>query len=119
MKKKIFKNIYIDKKKISKCRILCIGDVMLDHYVYGKVHRLSPEAPIPILLNEEEKYFLGGAGNVARNLSEIGAKCTLLSLIGTDHASKLLTNTLQSGRKIMFYSNGCSPSEVQHLSIIK
>lgn len=100
MKKKILNNINIERKKISKCKILCIGDVMLDHYVYGKVHRLSPEAPIPILSNEEEKYLLGGAGNVAKNLSGLGAKCTLLSIIGTDRASKIIKNLVLKDKNI-------------------
>ncbi len=119
MKKKILNNIYIDRKKINKCRILCIGDVMLDHYVYGKVHRLSPEAPIPILLNEDEKYFLGGAGNVARNLSDVGAKCTLLSLIGTDHASKKIKNLVLNDKNIkselLIFKNYCSPIKTRYI----
>ncbi len=100
MKKKILNNIYIDRKKISKCRILCIGDLMLDHYIYGKVHRISPEAPIPILLNEEEKFLLGGAGNVAKNLSVLGAKCTLLSIIGIDNASKKIKKLISIDKNI-------------------
>tara|TARA_B100001057_G_scaffold161708_1_gene162339 strand:- start:2712 stop:3686 length:975 start_codon:yes stop_codon:yes gene_type:complete len=100
MKKKILNNIYIDRKKISKCRILCIGDLMLDHYIYGKVHRISPEAPIPILLNEEEKFLLGGVGNVAKNLSVLGAKCTLLSIIGIDNASKKIKKLISIDKNI-------------------
>ena len=100
MKKKLLNNIYIDRKKISKLRILCIGDVMLDHYIYGKVHRISPEAPIPILLNDEEKFLLGGAGNVAKNLSILGAKCTLLSIIGVDNASKKIKKLISIDKNI-------------------
>ena len=57
---------YVDLLKTA--RVLCIGDVMLDHYVYGQVERVSPEAPIPVLWIEREMKTLGGAGNVLRNL---------------------------------------------------
>ena len=99
-KKVLLNNTDISIKKIKKCKILCIGDVMLDHYVYGKVERLSPEAPIPILLNQEEKFLLGGAGNVAKNLSSLGVKCTLLSIIGTDQASKKIKNLISTDNNI-------------------
>ena len=99
-KKTLLNNINISKKKINKCRILCIGDIMLDHYVYGKVERLSPEAPIPILLNQEEEFLLGGVGNVARNLSDLGAKCTLISLVGIDDASKKIKNLVKLDKNI-------------------
>ena len=99
-KKNLVIKTTIQRKKISKCNILCIGDVMLDHYVYGNVYRSSPEAPIPILLKKNEKYFLGGAGNVARNLSDLGAKCTLLAIIGTDSASKKIKNLVSNEKNI-------------------
>ena len=59
--------------RLSQARVLCIGDVMLDHYVYGQVERVSPEAPIPVLSIEHELMTLGGAGNVLRNLTALGA----------------------------------------------
>jgi len=67
-----------------KTRILCIGDVMLDDFVYGKVERVSPEAPIPVLRIERETQVLGGAGNVVRNLRSLGAHAALVSLVGND-----------------------------------
>lgn len=99
-KKNLLSKKVIESKAINKCNILCIGDVMLDHYVYGNVYRSSPEAPIPILLKKDEKYFLGGAGNVARNLSDLGAKCTLLAIIGTDNASKKIKNLVSINKNI-------------------
>ena len=99
-KKKLLNKTFIKRDKISKCNILCIGDVMLDHYVYGNVNRLSPEAPIPILLKKDEKYFLGGAGNVARNLSDLGAKCTLLAIVGTDRNSKKIKKLVSTDKNI-------------------
>ncbi|MDR2576824.1 MAG: D-glycero-beta-D-manno-heptose-7-phosphate kinase, partial [Puniceicoccales bacterium] len=54
--------------RISGLRALVVGDLMLDHYVFGEAHRLSPEAPVPIVLAKEDAWSLGGAANVARNL---------------------------------------------------
>ncbi|MFN8278027.1 MAG: bifunctional ADP-heptose synthase [Chitinophagales bacterium] len=68
----------------SSLRILVIGDVMLDHYLYGQIHRISPEAPVPIVDIEYEESRLGGAANVMLNLAGLGAKATLLSVIGDD-----------------------------------
>lgn len=100
IKRDLLNKTYIKRNKINNCRILCIGDVMLDHYVYGRVERLSPEAPIPILLNEEEKFVLGGAANVARNLTDLGAKCTLLSIVGIDSASEKIKNLVSLDKNI-------------------
>jgi rfaE bifunctional protein kinase chain/domain len=77
-------------KLFSTQKILVVGDSILDHYVYGKVHRVSPEAPVPVVLKNREEYFLGGAANVAQNITAFGAKCTLLSLMGSDVESKIL-----------------------------
>jgi D-beta-D-heptose 7-phosphate kinase / D-beta-D-heptose 1-phosphate adenosyltransferase len=63
---------------------LCLGDVMLDRFVYGSVDRISPEAPIPVLRIDEERRMLGGAGNVAANLAALGAGCRFVSAIGDD-----------------------------------
>jgi len=67
---------YVDRLKTA--RVLCIGDVMLDHYVYGQVERVSPEAPIPVLWIEREMKTLGGAGNVLRNLRALGAAASFI-----------------------------------------
>ena len=65
-------------------RVVCIGDVMLDRYVSGRVDRISPEAPIPVLHAESECEMLGGAGNVARNLARLGVQVRLLGTVGSD-----------------------------------
>ncbi|MCC6471562.1 MAG: D-glycero-beta-D-manno-heptose-7-phosphate kinase [Alphaproteobacteria bacterium] len=70
--------------RLSGVRVAVIGDVMLDRYIYGAVERVSPEAPIPVLRVEREQAMLGGAGNVARNLSALGAATTLVGVIGAD-----------------------------------
>ena len=66
-------------------KILCIGDLILDHYVHGDIDRISPEAPIPILKANDKNYnILGGCGNVARNICSANNKCHLISIVGKD-----------------------------------
>ena len=65
-------------------KVAIVGDVMLDSYVMGKVHRMSPEAPVPVLLLDKEEHRLGGAANVALNLKALGAEVYVCSVIGTD-----------------------------------
>jgi D-beta-D-heptose 7-phosphate kinase / D-beta-D-heptose 1-phosphate adenosyltransferase len=77
-----------DIERLPGTRILCIGDVMLDHYVYGQVDRVSPEAPVPVLRVERETRTLGGAGNVVRNLHSLGAHACLISVLGNDGAGR-------------------------------
>ncbi|WP_341365284.1 D-glycero-beta-D-manno-heptose-7-phosphate kinase [Thalassospira sp. SN3W] len=71
-------------EQLPNAKVLCIGDVMLDRFVYGSVTRISPEAPIPIIRVERESAMLGGAGNVARNVTALGASVRFLSLVGDD-----------------------------------
>lgn len=78
----------------ARARILCVGDVMLDRYVYGTVDRISPEAPIPILAVLRETAMLGGAGNVVRNLAALKASCCFVSLIGEDPAGREVTHLI-------------------------
>src|SRR5258708_2662166 len=77
-------NLIAGVERLKGARILCVGDVMLDHYVYGQVERVSPEAPIPILRVERETRTPGGAGNVLRNLQALGAQSCFVSVIGND-----------------------------------
>jgi D-beta-D-heptose 7-phosphate kinase/D-beta-D-heptose 1-phosphate adenosyltransferase len=74
--------------RLKSARVLCIGDVMLDYYVYGQVERVSPEAPIPVLWIEREMKTLGGAGNVLRNLRALGAASSFISVVGNDEAGR-------------------------------
>lgn len=80
-----FKNLFSTRK------IIVVGDSILDHYVYGKVHRISPEAPVPVVLKDREEFFLGGAANVAQNITAFGARCTLLTLTGNDVERDILS----------------------------
>lgn len=76
-------------------KIAIIGDVMLDTYTIGKVTRVSPEAPVPVVLLEQEDKRVGGAGNVALNITALGAKAFICSVIGDDIAGKDLTKLLK------------------------
>lgn len=71
-------------RKISRQRILVIGDVMLDHYVWGEASRISPEAPVPVVVIARDTWTAGGAANVALNIASLGARCTLAGFVGDD-----------------------------------
>lgn len=75
-------------------RVLVVGDVMLDRYWFGDVHRISPEAPVPVLKVSRVEERPGGAANVARNIASLGAHCTLLSVVGADEAGDCLQRLL-------------------------
>lgn len=80
----------------SEARVLVVGDVMLDRYWYGDVSRISPEAPVPIVLvNKDEEIRLGGAANVAHNCAALRARTTLLSVVGADDAGRKLERLLK------------------------
>ena len=78
----------------NQLNVLIVGDVILDHYLIGRVDRISPEAPVPVVLHESEDYRLGGAANVALNIKKMGATPYLLSLIGGDHQGERLVKLL-------------------------
>jgi len=66
-------------------KVLVIGDVMLDAYIWGTVKRISPEAPVPIINTTGKEFRLGGAANVALNLKALGANPVLCAVVGADH----------------------------------
>ena len=70
--------------RFSRSRILVIGDLMLDEFLWGKVTRISPEAPVPVVDIQRRASYPGGAANVARNLASLGAKAGLAGVIGDD-----------------------------------
>jgi D-beta-D-heptose 7-phosphate kinase / D-beta-D-heptose 1-phosphate adenosyltransferase len=76
--------------EIGRQTILCIGDLMLDDFVYGEVSRISPEAPAPVIRVSREDIIVGGAGNVARNIASLGAKCLFVGVIGDDATGRQL-----------------------------
>src|SRR6201985_1052619 len=72
--------------EIAGKTVLCVGDLMLDEFVYGEVSRISPEAPAPVITVQRSETNIGGAGNVARNVASLGARCIFVGLIGDDEA---------------------------------
>ena len=84
------------KLDFSDITILLIGDFMLDHYIIGKSNRISPEAPVPVVIPKEEYSIPGGAGNVAMNLSAMGANVTCLGVVGDDIWGKKLLSLLKN-----------------------
>jgi D-beta-D-heptose 7-phosphate kinase/D-beta-D-heptose 1-phosphate adenosyltransferase len=83
--------MHIDFKDL---RVVVVGDLIVDRYIDGSVNRLSPEAPVPVLLSQSERGVLGGAANVVANLSALGAKVRLIGVIGADEAGSRLTTML-------------------------
>ena len=82
--------------RMPEARILCVGDLMLDRFVTGRVERVSPEAPIPILTIDGETVMIGGVGNVVRNLVAFGAEAALVAVIGDDAAGAELNVRLDA-----------------------
>ncbi len=80
--------------RLADKRVLIIGDVMLDHYVIGAVHRISPEAPVPVVRKSHEQLLLGGAGNVAMNVKSLGGAPHLVSVAGADVSADSLRQLL-------------------------
>jgi D-beta-D-heptose 7-phosphate kinase/D-beta-D-heptose 1-phosphate adenosyltransferase len=74
--------------------VLVAGDLMLDHFVIGRVSRISPEAPVPVVEHDHDEYRIGGAGNVAHNVRSLGGRVDLVGLIGRDSAAGLLRGEL-------------------------
>jgi rfaE bifunctional protein kinase chain/domain len=82
-------------KRISGLRILVIGDVMLDHYIWGDATRISPEAPVPVIDIARDSWTAGGAANVAINIASLGAQCTVFGFIGPDADGERLRAVLK------------------------
>src|SRR5919199_2601442 len=76
-------------------RLLVLGDLMLDEFVWGKVGRISPEAPVPVVEVSDESFYPGGAANVARNLCEFTAQVGVVGLIGRDRGGDQLQKLLE------------------------
>ena len=89
----MFKKI-IEKIENQPPKILVIGDLMLDKFIFGSVERISPEAPVPIVKYKRAKHMLGGCGNVIRNLYNLGVKTSLVSVVGQDQAGDLIIDLL-------------------------
>jgi D-beta-D-heptose 7-phosphate kinase/D-beta-D-heptose 1-phosphate adenosyltransferase len=83
--------------------VLCIGDLMLDEFVYGEVSRISPEAPTPVIAVKRSEMMIGGAGNVARNLVALGVRCVFIGVVGDDDAGNALSKALTNDPLIEFH----------------
>jgi rfaE bifunctional protein kinase chain/domain len=82
----------------TKTRVLVLGDAMLDHFIWGSVARISPEAPVPVVDFERESFMPGGAANVARNLTALNVPSELLGVVGRDQPARQLTQILKEQR---------------------
>jgi len=80
--------------KLSAQTVLCVGDIMLDDFVYGDVSRISPEAPTPVIAVSRQEEVVGGAGNVARNIASLGANCLFVAVVGEDDGARRLMSRL-------------------------
>jgi D-beta-D-heptose 7-phosphate kinase/D-beta-D-heptose 1-phosphate adenosyltransferase len=92
--------------------VLCVGDLMLDEFVYGEVSRISPEAPAPVLAVRRSETNIGGAGNVARNIAALGTRCIFVGLVGDDAAGAELRFALarEAGVESMLVTDPSRPT---------
>jgi len=91
MRNKLFNSL----ERIKDKKVTIVGDIMLDKYQWGEVERISPEAPVPVVRVEKEEFFLGGAGNVARNVKKMGGRPHLISVAGKDQAGHAIQRLLE------------------------
>ncbi|HEY0347468.1 MAG TPA: PfkB family carbohydrate kinase, partial [Pyrinomonadaceae bacterium] len=92
----------LDKKRAEEiltraraCRIVIVGDVMLDEFIWGDVTRISPEAPVPVVNIQRESTRLGGAANVLASVTALGAQATVIGVVGNDSAAEKLRSALR------------------------
>jgi bifunctional ADP-heptose synthase (sugar kinase/adenylyltransferase) len=83
----------------AKTRVLVVGDVMLDQFIWGSVARISPEAPVPVVDFERESFMPGGAANVARNLTALNVPAEIFGATGEDHAGRELKKLLGTSNR--------------------
>src|SRR6516165_1896241 len=88
---------------IARKTVLCVGDLMLDDFVYGEVARISPEAPAPVIAVGRQEVVIGGAGNVARNIAALGARCLFVGVVGEDEPRRRLMTALLGEPRIEAY----------------
>jgi len=108
----------IDIPDFRSSRILVVGDVMLDRYWHGGTHRLSPEAPVPVVRVEDEEVRPGGAGNVAMNITTLGAQVSLIGVTGTDEMATSLHTCLNEAGVICHFRQNDSFPTITKLRII-
>ena len=102
------------KDAIANARVLVVGDVMLDRYWFGEVERISPEAPVPVVRVVKREDRLGGAANVARNIVALGAKATLVGLVGQDEAAQRMHELLtEAGIEAHLIADSAHPTTLK------
>lgn len=102
------KGLNVLLRKISGLRILVVGDVMLDRYIWGDATRISPEAPVPVIDIARETWTAGGAGNVALNIASLGARCTIAGYFGDDDGGRRLVKALREKKIATIATPGSS-----------
>ena len=95
MKRQNLKKLQDVISSFGKARALVVGDLMLDEFIWGKVSRISPEAPVPVVWVENESFMPGGASNVANNINALGAKAYLVGVVGNDERAGILKGELE------------------------
>ena len=85
-------------ERFNHVQALCIGDIMLDRFLYGTVERISPEAPVPIFKLNHEKQMLGGAGNVVANMTALGCRVTFIGIVGNDENGERISSLLRKAK---------------------
>ncbi len=85
-------------RKVAQLRLLVVGDVILDHYVWGDASRVSPEAPVPVVTVDRDTYALGGAANVALNLRDLGCGVAIAGIVGEDGAGERMKGLLRDAQ---------------------
>ena len=86
--------------EFSDVHVLVLGDIMIDEYIFGQTNRISPEAPVPVVQLKSREHRLGGAANVAMNTSSLGAKTTMIGIIGDDFNGRILTSLTNEKKDI-------------------
>ncbi len=97
----------------SKKKVLIIGDLVLDHYIWGKVSRISPEAPVPVVDVTGENFLLGGACNVANNISSLGGNAGIIGLSGNDRAGEVIRQMLSEKSVACYIFDDKRPTTVK------
>jgi D-beta-D-heptose 7-phosphate kinase/D-beta-D-heptose 1-phosphate adenosyltransferase len=100
-------------KKFSEVGALVVGDIMLDQYVWGKVRRISPEAPVPIVEVTKEEYRLGGAGNVVNNIASLGGRAYIAGVAGSESRGKRLKKLIEPYPTLGIFSEKGRPTSVK------
>jgi rfaE bifunctional protein kinase chain/domain len=113
------KKIRENFKKVKTKKILVIGDIILDNFIFGEVERISPEAPVPVVEVKDEKFMLGGAGNVSLNIKSMGGYVFIISSIGNDINGKILEKLIEKENIDYFFIERELPTIIKTRVIAK